>query len=91
MRNAESRLEVLTPLLGALPNCDHQSSRRDLPPEERAVPSLIRSYFDSHGWDFILSVVTRRGCLCDAVTKLAGTAASALPDTPTRVRAWSPS
>lgn len=67
MRSAASRFEVLTPLLRALPNSDPQSSRRDLTPEQRAALSFIRSYIDSHSWDFGLSVVTRRDCLSDTV------------------------
>lgn len=31
------------------------------------MPSLIPSYFDSHGWGCGLSVVTCRDCLSDTV------------------------
>jgi CubicO group peptidase (beta-lactamase class C family) len=31
-----------------------------LTPEQKATPSWVGSYFESHGWGFGLSVVTRR-------------------------------
>ena len=31
-----------------------------LPPEQKAVSGLVSGYFDSHGWGFGLSIVTRR-------------------------------
>jgi CubicO group peptidase (beta-lactamase class C family) len=38
-----------------------------LTPEQKAVSGLVAGYFDSHGWGFGVSVVTRREDLVDSV------------------------
>jgi len=38
-----------------------------LTPEQKAVSGLVPGYFDSHGWGFGVSVVTRREDLADSV------------------------
>jgi len=38
-----------------------------LTPEQKAVSGLVPGYFDSHGWGFGVSVVTRREDIADSV------------------------
>ena len=40
-----------------------------LTPEQKAGASLLRGYFDSHGWGFGVSVVTRRDDMAGAIGK----------------------
>jgi CubicO group peptidase (beta-lactamase class C family) len=40
-----------------------------LTPQQKAVSGLVEGYFDTHGWGFGLSVVTRRENLADSIGK----------------------
>jgi CubicO group peptidase (beta-lactamase class C family) len=40
-----------------------------LTPEQKAISGLVPGFFDSHGWGFCLSVVTRRTEIADSVGK----------------------
>jgi hypothetical protein len=62
-----------------------------LTPEQKAVSGLVPSYFDSHGWGFGVSAVTRRHDLAATLGRFGWDGGLGTSWNPTRRKAWSAS